>query len=284
MCFAEFSEGFGWQRQRLHRFERHDRGVTYARVSTAEQQNDGFSLDAQQARMRAWAEATGADIVDEIVDAAVSGTKPLAQRPGGAKVAGLLNARTPTADAVVVVRLDRLGRDAAESFALFKRFRGGKVGLVSIAEHVDLATAHGRAMAGLQMVFAELERALIAQRTVDALAELKRQGCAHNHAPYGWDVVDGLLKPNEAEQRVIRSIRGNGLEGPATTRSRGSGGEGHFNETGWNLGHCDSTQFAAGPDWTRRAAGRLSDRPSHRALTDCTKQLVTGNHIAGSLR
>ena len=62
-------------------------------------------------------------------------------------------------------------------------------------------------MAGVQMVFAELERALIAQRTVDALAELKRQGRAYNHPPYGWDVVDGLLKRNKAEQRVIRSIR-----------------------------------------------------------------------------
>ena len=99
--------------------------------------------------------------MDEIVDAAVSGTKPLAQRPGGARVAELLNAKSPAADAVVVVRLDRLGRDAAESLALFKRFRTGRVGLVSIAEQVDLATPHGRAMASVQMVFAELEQSLL---------------------------------------------------------------------------------------------------------------------------
>ena len=183
------------------------RVITYSRVSTAEQQHDGLSLDAQLARMRAWAEATGAVIVGEVVDAAVSGTKPIMQRPGGAQVAELLNAKSPQADAVVVVRLDRLGRDAAESLALFKRFRTGKVGLVSLAEQVDLATAHGRAMAGVQMVFAELERALIAQRTVDALAELKRQGRPWNHAPFGWDVESGRLMRNEAEQRVIRSIR-----------------------------------------------------------------------------
>lgn len=63
------------------------------------------------------------------------------------------------------------------------------------------------------MVFAELERALIAQRTVDALAELKRQGRAYNHPSYGWDVLDGLLKRNEAEQRVIRFIRAQRAQG-----------------------------------------------------------------------
>jgi DNA invertase Pin-like site-specific DNA recombinase len=183
------------------------RVVTYARVSTVEQSNDGLSLEAQRTRMRAWVELTGAVIVNEIVDAAVSGTKPLAQRPGGAQVADLLNAKTPQAEAVVVVRLDRLGRDAAESLALFKRFRAGKVGLVSLAEQVDLATAHGRAMAGVQMVFAELERALIAQRTIDALSELKRQGRAWNHPPFGWDVRAGRLVPNAPEQRVIVRIR-----------------------------------------------------------------------------
>lgn len=182
--------------------------VGYVRCSTTEQATDGMSLDAQEARIRGWADATGAEVVEIIADAGVSGTKPLTDRPGGARIAALLDARKPMADAVVVLRVDRLGRDAAESLALYKRFRTGRVGLVSVADHLDLATPHGRAMAGVSAVFAALERDLIAQRTADALAELKRQGRAWNHAPFGWAVEDdGHLLPVEAEQDTLRSIR-----------------------------------------------------------------------------
>ncbi len=107
----------------------------------------------------------------------------------------------------MVARLDRLGRDAAETLTLLKRFRTGKVGLVSLAEHVDLATPHGRAMAGIGAVFAELERSLIAQRTSEALGELRRQGRAWNHAPFGWRVEDGFLVADADEQATLERAR-----------------------------------------------------------------------------
>jgi site-specific DNA recombinase len=100
-----------------------------------------------------------------------------------------------------------LGRDAAEQLALLKRFRTGKVGLVAIAQQIDLATPHGRAMAQIGAVFAELERSLIAERTAEALTELRRQGRAWNHPPFGFDTVDGHLVVNPLEQRSLARIR-----------------------------------------------------------------------------
>jgi site-specific DNA recombinase len=183
------------------------RVAAYLRCSTTEQANDGLSLDAQSTRIESWAIATGATIVETVVDAGVSGTKPLASREGGQRIATLMNAKSPDVDAVIVMRLDRLGRDASESLALFKRFRNGKVGLVSVVDQVDLATAHGRAMAGVSAVFAELERALIAQRTSDALAELKSQLRPWNHPPLGWTAVDGQLVRVESEQATVALMR-----------------------------------------------------------------------------
>jgi DNA invertase Pin-like site-specific DNA recombinase len=118
----------------------------------------------------------------------------------------LLDPRRPATDAVVVVRIDRLGRDAAEQLALLKRFRVGKVGLVATAQQIDLATPHGRAMAQIGAVFAELERALIAARTAEALTELRQQGRAWNHAPFGWDAADGRLVANPTEQDSLVRI------------------------------------------------------------------------------
>jgi DNA invertase Pin-like site-specific DNA recombinase len=181
--------------------------IGYIRCSTTEQAADGMSLDAQEARIRAWADAVGAEVAQIVTDAGVSGMKPLPEREGGATVAALLDSRKPDVDAVVVVRLDRLGRDAAETLTLLKRFRTSKVGLVSLAERIDLATPSGRAMAGMTVVFAELERGLIAQRTTDALDEIARQGRPWNHDPFGWDAVDGRLVPNEREQTALAQIR-----------------------------------------------------------------------------
>lgn len=188
--------------------------VGYCRVSTIEQASEGMSLDTQESRIRAWCEAQGAELVEMIRDEGISGTKLLAERPGGRRIAHLLESRRPSADAVVVVRMDRLGRDAAEQIALLKRFRSGKVGMVAIAQQIDLATPHGRAMAQIGAVFNELERALIAERTTEALSELRAQGRTWNHAPFGWNAIDGYLQENFVEQETLdrmRELRDKGL-------------------------------------------------------------------------
>ena len=58
-------------------------------------------------------------------------------------------------------------------------------------------------MAGVQAVFAELERDLIAQRTTETLRELRDQGRAWNHAPFGWSVLEGRLVRDDIEQATL---------------------------------------------------------------------------------
>ncbi len=75
----------------------------------------GLSLDAQRARIEAWCAASGSTLAELVEDKGVSGAKRLRDRPGGSRVADLIDSRNPSVSAVVVVRLDRLGRDAAEA-------------------------------------------------------------------------------------------------------------------------------------------------------------------------
>ena len=81
-----------------------------------------MSLETQESRIRAWADAVGAEFVEVISDAGASGTKPLSERKGGPRVAKLLDARKPDVSAIAVLRLDRLGRNAAETLALLRDF------------------------------------------------------------------------------------------------------------------------------------------------------------------
>ena len=51
-----------------------------------------------------------------------------------------------------------------------------------------------------------MERNLISERTRDALRHKKAIGEVYNHAPYGWDAVDGQLKENAEEQATLKCI------------------------------------------------------------------------------
>ena len=188
--------------------------IGYTRVSSSEQARDGLSLDAQRSRIGSWAEATGSELLAVVVDAGVSGSKPLVLRPGGQRIAALLEQREPEADAVIITSLDRLGRDAAETLSYVQRFARGKLGLVSIIDRLDLSSPHGRAMAGVAAVFGQLEREMIASRTSEALAALRAQGRVYGPLPYGFDRDGDLLVENFEEARVasqMMDMRGTGL-------------------------------------------------------------------------
>ena len=194
----------------------------YVRCSTVEQAEEGLSLQAQRSRITAWCEATGAELVETIEDGGVSGTRSLTDRAGGSRIALLLAVRNPNVDAVVVARLDRLGRDAAETLSYLRQFAKGSLGLVSVADRIDLGTPQGRAMAQMSAVFAELERALIAQRTADALAELRSRRQVYGAIPFGWHRAGDHLVRDEVEQRVIvrmRRLRTRGLSYDRIARS-----------------------------------------------------------------
>ena len=69
-------------------------------------------------------------------------------------------------------------------------------------------------MAGIAAVFAELERALIGQRTAEAFDQLRSEEGSYGPEPYGYDSEGGRLVANPAEQAVlgfIRSMRDGGL-------------------------------------------------------------------------
>jgi len=63
-------------------------------------------------------------------------------------------------------------------------------------------------MAGVAAVFAELERALIGQRTAEALDQLRNEGRVYGPVPFGYDARNGQLVCNEGEQVVLEFLVG----------------------------------------------------------------------------
>ncbi len=79
-------------------------------------------------------------------------------------------------DTVVVWKLDRLGRDLSGVLRAIERFEEVGVNLVSITDGFDARTPMGKAMMQISLVFAELERNLISERTKAGMAAAKAEG------------------------------------------------------------------------------------------------------------
>src|SRR5512132_2129815 len=128
----------------------------YARVSTEHQ-----SLDAQTDVLTAAGVQT-----DRIYHDKLSGTSTREQRPG---LAALLDYARP-GDAIVVVGIDRLGRNAAEVMTTIRELRDREIVLRSLREGIDTSNATGRMVAGVLASLAELELELGRERRAAARA------------------------------------------------------------------------------------------------------------------
>ena len=117
----------------------------YARVSTGHQSLDQ-QLDALTAK--------GVDPARVYSDK-LSGTSTREQRPG---LAALLD-YARKGDAIVVVGIDRLGRNAAEVMTTIRELRDREIVLRSLREGIDTSNATGRMVAGVLASLAELELA-----------------------------------------------------------------------------------------------------------------------------
>ena len=179
--------------------------IGYVRVSTEAQARDGVSLEAQRARIAAYAEAKGLDLRDILVDEGYSG-KTL-DRP--AMQALLSECRARAVQHVIVWRLDRLTRRTRHLLRLVEDvFLTKGVELHSVSESLDTSTPHGRFVLTLFGGLAEMERELIGERTRSALAFKRDQGEATSHPPLGFrqEVGSARLAPVAAELEVVQAI------------------------------------------------------------------------------
>lgn len=198
------------------------RAVAYLRVSTVEQAEQGVSLDAQRAKVEAYAALYDLELVAVEIDAGVSAKgyrggleKTLARRPGLDRALGLL--RAGEADALLVVKLDRLTRSVRDLGALVEHYFASRWALVSVSEQIDTRSAAGRLVLNVLASVAQWEREATGERTSAALAHKRARGeYTGGRVPYGWTLADDgvRLRPVASEQQAIsvaRDLRANGL-------------------------------------------------------------------------
>ena len=175
------------RRKKQVRFEPSGKAVVYCRVSTEDQADSGLGLAAQKAVCERFCRDEGVEIVAFYQDAGASGSLPVEERKGLMDAIATLG----YGDVLVVAKLDRLARDMILSHMIERDLSERGCRLLSATHEANMDdTPSGRLMRGILGLLAEYERAQIAWRTAQALAQLKAAGCKTNQeVPYGKRVA-----------------------------------------------------------------------------------------------
>lgn len=180
------------------------RAIGYIRVSTDKQEQFGYSLEAQEQKVRAMAVVQGVELVDVIVDA--ESAKSL-RRDGMARLLELVD--SGAVNAVIIAKLDRLTRSVKDLAELLERFSKRNVSLVSVAESLDTGSAAGRLVMNIMASVSQWEREAIAERTRDAMSHKRANGQCVGNIPFGYRLAkDGRqLEEDAAEQNILGRMR-----------------------------------------------------------------------------
>ena len=177
----------------------------YTRVSTTAQ-TEGYSLDAQEESLKAYAEYRELQIAGSYCDAGKSG-KNIKGRPAFRQMMTDIKSQKDDISFVLVFKLSRFGRNAADILKSLQLLEAFGIDLVSVEEAIDSSTQGGRLTLAILSAVAEMERENITvQFMAGKMQKVLEGGWTGGAIPYGYKNVDHelVLVPSEAE--VIRKI------------------------------------------------------------------------------
>ncbi|MGM9969046.1 MAG: recombinase family protein [Anaeroplasma sp.] len=178
--------------------------VIYVRVST-EMQVDGYSLDGQKNMLNKFAEREGLTILNVYEDAGKSG-KSIEGRPAFKKMLFDIE-KGLKVDYILVYKLSRFGRNAADILNSLEFIQDYDVNLLSVNEGLDSSQSTGKILISILSTMAEMERENIIEQTMNGRREKARQGGWNGgFAPYGYLLQNGKIEIDKEESEVIKMI------------------------------------------------------------------------------
>ena len=177
----------------------------YTRVSTS-MQVDGYSLDAQNDKLKKYADYQEMTIVGEYSDEGKLG-KSVEGRPQFKQMLSDIENAKDDVDYVLVFKLSRFGRNAADVLSSLQKMQDYGVNLICVEDGIDSSRDAGKLMISVLSAVAEIERENILVQTMEGRKQKAREGKWNGgFAPYGYQLVNGELVIAEDEAEIIRII------------------------------------------------------------------------------
>lgn len=140
----------------------------YCRVSTKDKQ----SVRTQQQYLKDYAARESLEIYNVYSDVGESGSKD--SRPQFDIM--LRGMRDKKFKAILVYKLDRIGRSLSHLVKLFEEFSKRDIHFISATQNINTSTAEGEMFRNMLMVFADYERKLTVSRIKDGLERARKEG------------------------------------------------------------------------------------------------------------
>ncbi|WP_108672469.1 recombinase family protein [Peribacillus acanthi] len=205
------------------------RVAIYARVSTVEQADEGYSIDEQVRILREWCDRYGYEVYKEYVDRGISG-KNIDGRPALKQL--ISDSNNKKFDIVIVWKINRLSRDILDTLRVVKNFKQNGITFKSYSENFETETHQGEMFFQMMAVLAEFERKQISENVKLGMIARAREGSWNGGQVLGYDTVEisnenkkrksTKLVINEKEAQTVRRIfqlylDGNGYKSIANT-------------------------------------------------------------------
>jgi site-specific DNA recombinase len=178
-------------------------------VSTDEQAEEGYSIEGQTDKLRAYSALRDLGEVTVISDPGLSGKNM--KRSGLQQL--LVAVEAGHVSHVLVWRLDRLSRNLGDLIMLADKFGELNVALHSVSENLDLSSASGRMFYNILGTFAQFFREQLSENVKMGNERAIKEGRWINRPKTGYELIEGRLVPNEDAARVqeVFRLRGQGL-------------------------------------------------------------------------
>ena len=145
----------------------------YVRVSTEEQAQEGYSIRAQEQKLRDYAKIKEWPIYKIYIDEGISG-KNITARPAVTEM--IDDIEKGRVKNVLVYKIDRLTRSTADLLYLINLFNDYDCAFNSLNESIDTQSATGRMFIKIIGIFAEFERENISERVRLGFERKAREG------------------------------------------------------------------------------------------------------------
>ena len=159
----------------------------YARVSTEEQAEHGYSIEAQLDTLRQYCQLYHRRIVGEYVDRGVSG-KEMTKRLELQRL--LKDADEGVFEEVIVWKFNRMSRKTKDLLEIVDRLDRRNIYFRSFSENFDTATPMGRFALQMMGAVGELERNTIVENVKLGLKQRARQGFHNGGSCLGYQTVE----------------------------------------------------------------------------------------------
>jgi len=185
------------------------RAAIYIRVSTEEQAEEGYSLEAQQERLIAYCEAQGWEIAGIYVDRGHTGRK-VSNREEYKR----MMAEKDRWDNILVLKMDRIHRNSKNFMIMMEDLERWDKKFTSMWEELDTSTSIGRFVVDMIQRIAQLESEQIGERTYMGMAQKAESGGLLGfNPPFGYDIESNDLVLRDGEAEVVRELFSSYLSG-----------------------------------------------------------------------